>query len=235
MSLRYRLYLLPRCELWQALAKDDDWRLLSVHTQTGTAKGFAKVSCFENLLGSPTFVDIRKGRLRCVETGHEVVVGEKKTYARNKRCRLGLIDHPLSHGKSPLTKFSQCLISRSKLVCKLIGDTVNKNEEHIWKYVNGKRFLHRLEQVERGAVTSGKTEKIQVTNKHRRVKEETDSNDSEFWMLKSSSGSESEQESDEENCKGSHCDAKEYEEPSERTKRMSIEIGPSMIITVAPL
>uniref|UniRef100_A0A0D3BHU2 Uncharacterized protein n=1 Tax=Brassica oleracea var. oleracea TaxID=109376 RepID=A0A0D3BHU2_BRAOL len=210
------LYLLPRCELWQALAKDDDWRLLSVHTQTGTAKGFAKVSCFENLLGSPTFVDIRKGRLRCVETGHEVVVGEKKTYARNKRCRLGLIDHPLSHGKSPLTKFSQCLISRSKLVCKLIGDTVNKNEEHIWKYVNGKRFLHRLEQVERGAVTSGKTEKIQVTNKHRRVKEETDSNDSEFWMLKSSSGSESEQESDEENCKGSHCDAKEYEEPSER-------------------
>ncbi|KAG2292612.1 hypothetical protein Bca52824_039281 [Brassica carinata] len=229
------LYLLPRCELWQALAKDDDWRLLSVHTQTGTAKGFAKVSCFENLLGSPTFVDIRKGRLRCVETGHEVVVGEKKTYARNKRCRLGLIDHPLSHGKSPLTKFSQCLISRSKLVCKLIGDTVNKNEEHIWKYVNGKRYLHRLEQVERGAVTSGKTEKIQVTNKHRRVKEETDSNDSEFWMLKSSSGSESEQESDEENCKGSHCDAKEYEEPSERTKRMSIEIGPSMIITAATM
>ncbi|KAF2554758.1 hypothetical protein F2Q68_00017902 [Brassica cretica] len=123
----------------------------------------------------------------------------------------------------------------SKLVCKLIGDTVNKNEEHIWKYVNGKRFLHRLEQVERGAATSGKTEKIQVTNKHRRVKEETDSNDSEFWMLKSSSGSESEQESDEENCKGSHCDAKEYEELSERTKRMSIEIGPSMIITAAPL
>ncbi|CAN7021801.1 unnamed protein product [Brassica rapa subsp. trilocularis] len=27
--------------------------------------------------------------------------------------------------------FSQCLISRSKLVCKLIGDTMNKNEEHM--------------------------------------------------------------------------------------------------------
>ena len=63
-------------------------------------------------------------------------------------------------------------------------------------------LMYLIEQVERGAGTSGKTEKIQVTNKHRRVKEETDSNDSEFWMLKSSSGSESEQESDEENCKG---------------------------------
>ncbi|CAN6868701.1 unnamed protein product [Brassica oleracea] len=145
---------------------------------------------------------LKNRRLRCVETGHEVVAGDEEAYARNKRCRLGLIDHTLSHGKSPLTMFSQCLISRSKLVCKLIGDTVNKNEEHILKYVNRKRFLHRLEQVERGAGTSGKTETIQVTNNHRRVKEETDSNDSELWMHKSSSGSESEQESDEENCKG---------------------------------
>ncbi|KAL0805207.1 hypothetical protein Bca101_097698 [Brassica carinata] len=183
----------------------------------------------KNLVGSPTFVDLGNRRLRCVETGHEVVAGEEEAYARNKRCRLGLIDHALSHGKSPLNMFSQCLISRSKLVCKLTGDTVNKNEQHIWKHVNGKRFLHRLEQVERGAGTSGKTEKIQVTYKHRRVKEDTDSDDSEFWMLNSSSGSESEQESDEENCKGtdSHCDAKESEELSERTKRMSIEIGPS--------
>ncbi|KAL0646051.1 hypothetical protein Bca4012_044342 [Brassica carinata] len=195
-------------------------------------EGFAKVSCFENLLGSPTFVDIRNRRLRCVETGHEVVAGDEEAYTRNKRCRLGLIDHTLSHGKSPLTMFSQCLISRSKLVCKIIGDTVNKNEEHIWKYVNRKRFLPRLEQVERGAGTSGKTKKIQVTNNHRRVKEETGSNDSELWMHKSSSGLESEQESDEENCKGSHCDAKEYEELSERTKRMSIEIGPRQMSSV---
>ncbi|KAL0878253.1 hypothetical protein Bca101_027959 [Brassica carinata] len=165
--------------------------------------------CFEIAFGSYTDWNHRI-------TGHEVVAGDEEAYARDKRCRLGLIDHALSHGKSPLTMFSQCLISRSKIVCKLTGDTVNKNEEHIWKH-----------QVERGAGTSGKTEKIQVTNKHRRVKEETDSDDSEFWMLKSSSGSESEQESDEENCKGSHCDAKEYEELSQRTKRMSIEIGPS--------
>ncbi|KAL0702277.1 hypothetical protein Bca4012_058399 [Brassica carinata] len=40
--------------------------------------------------------------------------GDEEAYARNKRCRLGLIDHALSHGKSPLTMFSQCLISREE-------------------------------------------------------------------------------------------------------------------------
>ncbi|CAN6986948.1 unnamed protein product, partial [Brassica oleracea var. botrytis] len=148
------------------------------------------------------------------------------------------------------------------------GDIVNKNDEHISKYVKWEEIstqirlmnmisdsltsctdsnfvscllflafnvlvlMYLIEQVERGAGTSGKTEKIQVTNKHKRFKEETDSNDSEFWMLKSSSGSESEQESDEENCKGSHCDAKEYEDLSERTKRMSIEIRPRQMSSV---
>ena len=99
-------------KLRRAQAKDDDWRLLSVHTQTGNAEGFANVSCFENLLGSPTFVDIRNGRLSCVEIGHEVVAGDEEAYARNKRCRLGVIDHALFHRKSPLTMFWQCLISR---------------------------------------------------------------------------------------------------------------------------
>lgn len=32
----------------------------------------------------------------------------------------------------------------SKLVCKLTGDTINKSEEHIWKHINGKRFLNKL-------------------------------------------------------------------------------------------
>uniref|UniRef100_M4DES0 Hexosyltransferase n=1 Tax=Brassica campestris TaxID=3711 RepID=M4DES0_BRACM len=167
----------------------------------------------------------RKGLLKCVETGHEVVAGHKEAYARNKRCRPGLIDHALSHGKSPLTMFSQCLISR------LAKELNLSRVQAYWGYYEqergtyGKRFLHRLEQVERGDGTSGKTEKIQVTNKHKRVKEETDSNDSEFWMLMSSSGSESEseQESDEKNCKGSHCDAKEYEELSERQRHYDHE------------
>ncbi|CAA7045948.1 unnamed protein product [Microthlaspi erraticum] len=152
------------------------------------------------------FVDIGNGRLRCVVTGHKVVADEE-SYARKKRYRLGLIDH---------TPFS-----RSKLVCKVTGDIVNKNEEHIWKHVNGRRFLHKLEQVEKGTGSSAKTKKT------RGGKEDTDSDSPDFWMLKSSSGSESEHEGDEENCKGSHCDAKVSEELSERTKRISIKIGPS--------
>ncbi|KAL0863545.1 hypothetical protein Bca101_042663 [Brassica carinata] len=85
---------------------------MSIATNVSDAQKF--VSCFENLLGSPTFVDIGNRRLRCVETGHEIVAGDEEAYARNKRCqhRLGPIDQALSHGKSPLTMFSQCLISR---------------------------------------------------------------------------------------------------------------------------
>lgn len=60
-------------------------------------------------------------------------------------------------------------------------------------------LIYFVEQVERGAGSSGKTEKTQV-NKPRHIKEDTDSEGSDFWML--SSGSESEQESDEGNCKG---------------------------------
>ncbi|EOA18086.1 hypothetical protein CARUB_v10006538mg [Capsella rubella] len=149
-----------------------------------------------NLFGSPTFIDLGNGRLRCVETGHEVLAGDEESYARNKRCRLGLIDHALSQGKSPFNMFSQCPFSRSKLVCKLTGDTVNKNEEHIWKHVNGKRFLHKLEQVERGAGSSGRTEKTQAT-KPRCNKEDSDSEEADFWMVKSSSGSETDGETGE--------------------------------------
>lgn len=66
----------------------------------------------KSLFGSPTFVDIGNGRLRCIETGHEVLTGDEGSYALNKRCRLGLIDHALSHGKSPLNMFLQCPFSR---------------------------------------------------------------------------------------------------------------------------
>lgn len=34
--------------------------------------------------------------------------------------------------------------TRSKLVCKITGDTINKLEDHIWKHINGKRFLNKL-------------------------------------------------------------------------------------------
>ncbi|KAJ7970743.1 Surfeit locus protein 2 family protein [Quillaja saponaria] len=66
--------------------------------------------------------------------------------------------------------FKQDPLCRSKLKCKLTGDTINKSEEHIWKHINGKRFLNKLDAAE---------------------------------------------------------GSKESEELSVRTKRMSIEIGPS--------
>ncbi|KAK8332056.1 hypothetical protein V6Z12_A10G115400 [Gossypium hirsutum] len=101
-----------------------------------------------DLLGPPTFSELPNGRLKCVETGHEMVVKDKDSYAHSKRCRLGLIDFALSHSKPPLNMFKQDPLSRSKLICKLTGDNVNKSEEHIWKHINGKRFLNKLEQKE---------------------------------------------------------------------------------------
>ncbi|CAN8272979.1 unnamed protein product [Cochlearia groenlandica] len=206
-----------------------------------------KTRAVTNLIGSPTFVDLGNGRLRCVETGHEVLVGDKESYSLNKRCRLELIDHALSLEKPPLNMFSQSPLSRTKLVCKLTGDTVNKKEEHILKHLNGKRFLHKLEQVKKG--TTGSSGKTRV-NKPRGGgdNKDVDSEESDFWMISSSSsGSESEIECDQQgNIKGnlfgyrnfvfdlhmvfvtaSHCNAKESQELAERTKRMTIEIGPS--------
>ena len=65
-----------------------------------------------NLLGPPTFTELPKGRLKCVETGHEMVVKDKDSYAQSKRCRLGLIDFALSHSKPPLNMFKQDSLSR---------------------------------------------------------------------------------------------------------------------------
>ncbi|KAM0954848.1 hypothetical protein TB2_022957 [Malus domestica] len=101
-----------------------------------------------NLLGSPTFKELENGRFQCVETGHELVAKDKGVYSQSKRCRLGLIEYALSHEKAPLNMFKQDPLSRSKLVCKLTGDTINKSEEHIWKHINGKRFLNKLEEKE---------------------------------------------------------------------------------------
>ncbi|XP_013629323.1 PREDICTED: retrotransposon-like protein 1 isoform X1 [Brassica oleracea var. oleracea] len=102
-----------------------------------------------NLLGKPKYKKIENGRFRCVQTGHELLEKDKKVYSESKRCRLGLIDHALSHNKPPLNLFEQDPSSSSKLKCKLTGDTVNKTEEHIWKHINGRRFLNKLEEKER--------------------------------------------------------------------------------------
>ncbi|KAE8680893.1 Surfeit locus protein 2, putative isoform 3 [Hibiscus syriacus] len=158
-----------------------------------------------NLLGGPTFSELPNGRLKCVETGHEMVVKDKDSYAQSKRCRLGLIDFALSHSKPPLNMFKQDPLSRSKLICKLTGHTVNKSEEHIWKHINGKRFLNKLEQKEMETVLTDETmaeegekkpkkeKKKQKKKKEKVVEEiisevrdsvenESDSEEHEFWI-----------------------------------------------------
>lgn len=65
-----------------------------------------------NLLGSPTFMELENGRFKCVETGHEMLAKDKDSYSQSKRCRLGLIDFALSHNKPPLNMFKQDPLSR---------------------------------------------------------------------------------------------------------------------------
>ncbi|KAB2614015.1 surfeit locus protein 2 [Pyrus ussuriensis x Pyrus communis] len=236
-----------------------------------------------NLLGSPTFRELENGRFQCIETGHELLAKDKEIYSQSKRCRLGLIEYALAHKKAPLNMFKQDPLSRSKLLCKLTGDTINKSEEHIWKHINGKRFLNKLEEKEeeklkaKGVVEEmgdqnpeivsdgdgdGERKKKKKKNKKKKNKkkdervdeimsekskssdEEGDTEDTDFWMPpvgerwdfdeggdRWGSGSESENEDDEINgavSDGAFEDGdEESEELSKRTKRMSIEIGPS--------
>ncbi|XP_022152174.1 uncharacterized protein LOC111019957 isoform X2 [Momordica charantia] len=113
------------------------------------------------LLGQPTFTELDNGRFRCVETGHEVLAKNKDSYSRTKRCRLGLIDFALCRRKVPLNMFEQDPLFCSKLKCKLTGDTINKTEEHIWKHINGRRFLYKLEQKELEKDTLSRSEEQQ--------------------------------------------------------------------------
>ncbi|KAL3526107.1 hypothetical protein ACH5RR_014479 [Cinchona calisaya] len=104
----------------------------------------------QNLLGLPSFKELENGRFKCVETGHELPAHARDSYAQTKHCRLGLVDAALANNKPPLNMFRQDPQSRSKLICKLTGFTINKSEEHIWKHINGKRFLNMLEKMEAG-------------------------------------------------------------------------------------
>uniref|UniRef100_A0A7N0TRB3 Surfeit locus protein 2 n=1 Tax=Kalanchoe fedtschenkoi TaxID=63787 RepID=A0A7N0TRB3_KALFE len=104
----------------------------------------------KNLLGSPTYTELSNGRFKCVETGHELSAAEMESYSQSKRCRLGLIEFSLKMKKPPVNMFKRDPNSSSKLICKLTGDIINKSEEHIWKHLNGKQFLNKLEQKEMG-------------------------------------------------------------------------------------
>lgn len=111
------------------------------------------------LLGSPTFADLSNNRLKCVETSHELQEKERDSYSQSKACRIALIDYYVANKKPPLQLFHQCPISKMKLICELTGDSINKSEKHIWKHMNGKRFLNKL----------GEREKAEKSEKNRKV------------------------------------------------------------------
>ncbi|KAE9599503.1 hypothetical protein Lal_00039479 [Lupinus albus] len=226
-----------------------------------------------NLLGSPTFKELENGRFKCVETGHELPSKEIESYSNSKKCRLGLIDFAVSNNKPPLNMFKQDPLSRSKLICKLTGDSVNKSEEHIWKHMTGKRFLNKLEEEEEGKLSSHgmeieeSLEEPQITDGRKKDKkkkkkkknkkdkgveevisevrkssnEDSDTEEEDFWIPpvgerwdhddgedRWHSDSESEEETKEDVIDAiADEDCIESEELLSRTKRMSIEIGPS--------
>ncbi|CAA0820163.1 Surfeit locus protein 2 (SURF2 [Striga hermonthica] len=68
-----------------------------------------------NLLGAPTFEQLENGRLKCVETGHELPPHARDSYADSKHCRLGLIDAALARNKPPLNMFKQDPAARKGL------------------------------------------------------------------------------------------------------------------------
>ncbi|XP_062184335.1 SWI/SNF complex subunit SWI3A homolog [Phragmites australis] len=102
-------------------------------------------------------------------TGHELPEREKEAYARSRACRLALIDHAVARKKPPLNAFMPHTEHKSKLVCNITGDTINKSEEHIWKHINGKRFLSKLEQLEE-KMASGEMAEGEATKSNEVVK-----------------------------------------------------------------
>ncbi|XAR51925.1 hypothetical protein NMG60_11006730 [Bertholletia excelsa] len=153
----------------------------------------------KRLLGLPTFQELENGRLKCAETGHELPAHAKDSYAQSKHCRLGLIDAALARNKPPLNMFRQDPLSRSKLICKLTGVTINKSEEHIWKHINGRQFLSMREKMENEKPTAEyvkaqkdvpkKNKKKQEKNISEVVTEvkipsdkDSDSEETDFWV-----------------------------------------------------
>ncbi|XP_078172051.1 uncharacterized protein LOC144566063 isoform X2 [Carex rostrata] len=135
------------------------------------------------LLGDPTFIEIDSGRWRCVETGQEMPEKEKESYSKSRACRVGLINAAVGNRKPPLNTFEPHPVSKSQLICKLTGDTVNKTEEQIWKHISGRRFQNKLEKMELQANSPPPVEDVKEKKK-KKSKELVESKKSQIKNLK---------------------------------------------------
>jgi hypothetical protein len=71
-------------------------------------------------MGEVKWEVLGEGRVRCVETGHEMLESEKNFYLSTKKCRRALFDIALLQRKPPLHLFQQSPISRlSAFTCFL--------------------------------------------------------------------------------------------------------------------
>lgn len=99
-------------------------------------------------LGEPVWEYLPGGRVRCVQTGHELPLAEQPTYALTKKCRSALFDAALQKRTPPLNFFEQSPVSKDKIVCKLTGVVLNKKEDAVWKHMLGKKFEQKLAEKE---------------------------------------------------------------------------------------
>ncbi|KAL0344051.1 UNVERIFIED_CONTAM: hypothetical protein Sangu_1292500 [Sesamum angustifolium] len=187
-----------------------------------------------NLLGSPTFEQLENGRYKCVETGHELPAHARDSYAESKHCRLGLIDAALAGKKPPLNMFRQDPASRNAN-----GTTgkQDKGKEKKKKKKNEGGGLEKKIEKEEEHVDEIINEVRDSTGKSSDSETEAD-----FWMPpvgecwdhddggdRWGSGSESGPESDDAGDEDLGAEETNHEtgDLSKRTKRMSLEIGPS--------
>jgi len=200
------------------------------------------------LLGEVHYEDIGNGKLRCLETGHELPSKNAQSYGNSKGCRLALIDRAVAEKKPPLNLFEQSPIAKGKLICKLTGDIINKTEQHIWKHLSGRKFQNRLAEKEaekerprkvgKKIENGSEPKKIRIKmNKHSNVELGSrwdDDDGKDRWEgltdseTKQKNGIEKMADdvstNDEEECSSGDIGAQDV---TVRTKRMSIAVGPS--------
>ncbi|CAM6085718.1 unnamed protein product [Calypogeia fissa] len=99
-------------------------------------------------LGEAQWEYMPGGRVRCVQTGHEMPLSAQPSYAVTKKCRSALFDAALQKRTPPLNFFEQSPVAKDKIVCKLTGVVLNKKEDAVWKHMLGKKFEQRLAEKE---------------------------------------------------------------------------------------
>eukprot|EP00249_Psilotum_nudum_P012112 c23586_g1_i3 orf=526-1206(+) len=131
-----------------------------------------------SLLGELHFETLDSGRLRCVETGHELTQAQKASYQQSRKGRFILFDVALAQGRPCLKFFEQSPVARDKVICTLTGDTINKTEDALWKHMNGKKFQRKLAEKER---EKEKTRSNCASAKNADEDCSTDIEEPEFW------------------------------------------------------